>query len=92
MDLDIVTIALNLMMSDYKDNGNIDDTAKQFPASMLLEALVRGKSSLTSVKPAPPPIPFSAVTKTRWWVQGFLRFVFLIERLEQQQMHRLCSS
>lgn len=52
MDLDIVTIALNLMMSDYKDNGNIDDTAKQFPASMLLEALVRGKSSLASVKPA----------------------------------------
>ena len=52
MDLDIVTIALNLMMSDYKDNGNLDDTASQFPASVLLEVLVRGKASLTSVKPA----------------------------------------
>ena len=51
MDFDIVAIALNLMMSDYKDNGNIDDTSKQFPSSIMLEALVRGKSSLASVRP-----------------------------------------
>ena len=51
MDLDIVTIALNLMMSDYKDNGNISQTAQQFPTGLLFEALQRGKSNVSNVKP-----------------------------------------
>ena len=50
MDFDIVAIALNLMMSDYKDNGNIDDTSKQFPSSIMLEALV---SCLLYTSPSP---------------------------------------
>ena len=50
MDLDIVSMALNLMMSDFDDNGNISQTAKQFPTGLLFEALQRGKANISNVK------------------------------------------
>ena len=51
MDLDVVSMALNVMMSDYDDNGNISQTAQQFPTGLLFEALQRGKSNVSNVKP-----------------------------------------
>lgn len=50
MELDIVSMALNLMMSDYDDNGNINLSSEQFPTTLVFEALVRAKNNIDAVK------------------------------------------
>ena len=50
MNLDVISMALNLMMSDYDDNGTINATSQQFPTGLLFEALQRGKANISNVK------------------------------------------